>query len=134
MTLDARKTHRRSLLLVGGAVILGLIFAGILLLLSREGATVRIKVDGKIIADIPLSADTEYMIEGADGGSNLLVIHDGYAEITEADCADSLCVKMGRINTKGQSIICLPHKVVVEVIGDDSTDEGGSEDPDVIVY
>ena len=61
-------------------------------------------------------------IEGI-GGTNLLVIADGSASVTEADCPDALCVGMGKISRTGQSIVCLPHQVVVEV-GDESEEPG----------
>ncbi len=33
----------------------------------------------------------------------------------KADCPDKLCVKQGKISKSGESIICLPHKVVVKI-------------------
>ncbi|WP_440248169.1 NusG domain II-containing protein [Catenibacterium faecis] len=36
-----------------------------------------------------------------------------------ATCPDHLCIKQGTINKKGQSIICLPHKLIVEVVSGD---------------
>lgn len=36
-----------------------------------------------------------------------------------ATCPDHLCIKQGAINKKGQSIICLPHKLIVEVVSGD---------------
>jgi hypothetical protein len=52
-------------------------------------------------------------------------ISDGYARIAEADCPDKLCVKDGMISKPGQSLVCLPNKVVVEVKGvrDTETDD-----------
>ena len=50
-------------------------------------------------------------------GKNQLVIADGTARIETADCPDERCVQMGRISRSGQSIICLPHQVVVEIQG-----------------
>ena len=64
-----------------------------------------------------------FEITGVDGGTNLLVIRDGAAWIEEADCPDALCVGMGRVRRVGQSVVCLPHKVVVEIVGE--TDDTG---------
>ena len=36
----------------------------------------------------------------------------------DADCPDRLCVKQGRIKKVGESIVCLPHKVVIEIVGE----------------
>jgi len=46
-------------------------------------------------------------------------IEGGEAYLKEADCPDGLCVGMGKISRSGQSIICLPHKVVVDIVGGD---------------
>ena len=39
--------------------------------------------------------------------------------MSEANCHDQLCVKQGRINKVGQSIVCLPNRVVITVISGD---------------
>ena len=62
------------------------------------------------------------------GGQNRLIIENGRAYMQEADCPDKLCVKQGNISMKGQSIICLPHKVVAEIVADDSANENDSVD------
>ena len=46
-----------------------------------------------------------------------VVIGDGCATITDADCPDRLCVQRGRIDRSGQTVVCLPHGVVVTVRG-----------------
>ena len=50
--------------------------------------------------------------------------------MSEADCPDKLCKNMGTIDKKGESIICLPHQVVVEITDDKSG--GKKENVDVI--
>ena len=67
-----------------------------------------------------------------DGGTNELVIEDGEARLTEADCPDSLCVNMGRISRSGQSIICLPHQVVVRIVDDSAAETQGVDDVDIV--
>ena len=44
--------------------------------------------------------------------------------MTDADCPDKLCVKTGRISKTGETIVCLPHRVVVEIIGAAADDSG----------
>ena len=69
------------------------------------------KVDGEIEAVYSLGEDKEIEI---NGGTNTLVIRNGKADMTEADCPDKLCVKQRAISRNKESIICLPNKVVVE--------------------
>ena len=70
------------------------------------------KVDGVLEGTYMLSKDQEISI---NGGTNILTIKDGKADMKEADCPDQLCVHQKAISKNHESIICLPHKVVVEV-------------------
>ena len=80
--------------------------------LSRDGGnTVIVEVDGVITARLPLEVNTEYLIQ-TPHGENLLVIKDGIARITEADCPDLICVHMGALSPTNV-LTCLPHGVIV---------------------
>lgn len=96
------------LLLAGGILALVLHFG------AKKGATVEVRVAGKVTASYSLQKNQTIELEG-EGGSNTLVIEGGKAWMAEADCPDGLCLGMGKISSAGQSIVCLPHKLVVEV-------------------
>jgi hypothetical protein len=66
-----------------------------------------------------LHTDTTISIVRGDIETNVLVIQDGYAYMKEADCPDGLCIHQGRIHKAGQSIVCLPNRVVVTIESDD---------------
>ena len=119
------KKWRADVLLLGGILLAGCIFGLILLLTRHDGAQVQVRVAGTVKTAFPLAEDTTYEITGADGGTNLLIIQDGEAWIEEASCPDGLCMNMGKISRKGQSIVCLPNQVVVEVV--DSEGASGAE-------
>ena len=71
---------------------------------------------GKEVARLPLSENGRWPFEGRDGrGKNVIVVEDGAVFMAEADCPDSLCVQMGRIYREGESIVCLPHGLVVRI-------------------
>ena len=53
---------------------------------------------------------------------NTLVINGGKASIVSADCPDKLCVHQQEISKAGESIICLPHKLVVRIEGTGEVD------------
>ncbi len=78
---------------------------------AAAAGSVTVKVDGEIEAVYSLGEDKEIEI---NGGTNTLVIRNGKADMTEADCPDKLCVKQRAISRNKESIICLPNKVVVE--------------------
>jgi hypothetical protein len=104
-------------------VIIVLCVAGIAYLshqwMDQSGASkIAIKVDGEIQGTYSLAEDQVVEI---NQGSNVLEIQDGEASMIEADCPDQLCVHQRAISKKNESIICLPHKIVVEVTeGEDS--------------
>ena len=98
-----------------------LLLAGILALalrLGREaGGQAVVRVDGQVTERHPLSVDGVFPL---NGGSNILVIENGEAWLSEADCPDLLCVKMGKIRYSGQTITCLPNRLTVTVEGGES--------------
>lgn len=83
----------------------------------REGDTVRVTVDGELYGIYSLSDDiTEDIITGAEGSNlNRLIISDGKVYIETASCPDGICVAHKPIFRNGESIVCLPNKVVVTV-------------------
>lgn len=88
---------------------------------SNSGSYVQIEVDGKVTQVLPLDTDTEYEIETVNDGANTIEIKDGKAKMIYANCPDGICTNHKEINRNGESIICLPHKVVVTVVNDYSS-------------
>ena len=80
----------------------------------RDGAYARVTVDGEEVMRCPLSEDGEYSL---NGGTNLLVIEDGQARVVYASCPDGLCINQGEISMSGERIVCLPNRVMVEIVG-----------------
>jgi len=97
-----------ALLLVALSVFL------VITLTREDGVLVRVEIGGVEVATYPLSEDGEFPL---NGGTNILVIEDGKAYVREADCPDGLCVRQGKISRAGERIICLPNRVVLEVVG-----------------
>lgn len=106
------------------AVIVGILILVLYGFNNHQGAYVQIEIDGETAEVISLDEDLTKEITTPDGGKNTLVINDGSAKMTEADCPDGICVNHKKISRAGESIICLPHKVVITVIGDNETDDG----------
>lgn len=115
------KTHRNDAILIAALLILGGALALFLRLTRQEGGTVRVQVDGETVMELPLSEDTRIVL-GEGGHTNTLVIADGAAQVVEADCPDQVCVNHGAIRYAGESIVCLPHRLVVSVEGGTGSD------------
>jgi hypothetical protein len=88
-----------------------------------------ISVDGKEQKRVELTdgLDEEFMIESSRG-INKVVIHDGKIGIVEANCKDEICIREGFIGEVGERIVCLPNRLVIEIIGK----QKNSEEEDVI--
>lgn len=118
--MDKRKL--RNDLLIAGAVLLA---ASVLLLVAfltkKDGAAVTVTVDGEAVARYPLSQDRTEIIK-TEYGENTLVIADGSADITAADCKNQICVRSHKIKYGGETITCLPHRLTVTVEGDGGVD------------
>lgn len=112
--------------LLGVSLLLG-VFA--LLPSQADGrAYAVIRRDGAEITRLPLDTDTSYIISDADA-HNTIVISNGTARMSHADCPDGLCVRTGVISRSGQTIVCLPNRVSVTIENDD--DRNGV---DAVVY
>ena len=81
-----------------------------------EGSTVVVSVDGKKVSEYSLEIDGVYYL---NDGTNVLVIESGAAYMREANCPGYQdCVETGKIRFVGERIVCLPNKVIVEIVGE----------------
>ncbi len=92
---------------------------------SQAGAVAVIYVDGVEVHRLPLSVDGRWRLETAQG-YNEIVVENGTVLVEEADCRDGICVNHAPVSLEKESIVCLPHKMVIEV-------EGGEEGVDAVV-
>ncbi len=85
-------------------------------------AVVRIFQDGREISVYPVSEDVTMTIPYGEVNYNVMLINNGQVSVRDADCPDKLCVKQKAISKNGESIICLPHKLVIQI---ESEEESG---------
>ena len=104
----------------------GVLYFSGLLRPGNNRAYAVVYVDGRQVGSYSLLEDTEDVIQGV-GGTNELRIKDGKASIVSADCRDQICVNHMPVYRQNESIICLPHKVVVEI------ENGAENDIDAVV-
>ncbi len=108
----------RDLCLVLFFLVLSLILLLVVKGSQKEGGAVVVAVNGDEIGRYSLSINGQYLL---NGGTNTLVIENGRAKVSDADCPDKLCVKEGWVQYTGQCITCLPNKLTVTVVGGDSS-------------
>ena len=122
-----KRFGRNDIILISVIVIISVALLLIWKLVYLKGqdtdsdACVEVTIDGRGYGTYPLSKDDTIEIKNGDV-TNTLVIKGGVADMTSADCPDHLCVKQKAISKEGESIICLPNKVVVTVKSDTKSD------------
>ena len=87
---------------------------------SSEDAIVQIWQDGALIHEYPLTAEETIRLSG--DYENTIVIHGGHVAITESSCPGTDCVHSGQIDRPGRSIVCLPNRVEVRIVGSSDVD------------
>ena len=87
---------------------------------TEEGSRVVVYEDGKVIREIPLTEETEFVVEGLY--TNKIAVRDGKAAVIESDCPGGDCMHSGWISESGRSIVCLPNRVEVRIEGESDVD------------
>lgn len=116
---NMRRYGRNDILLIAGLLLIGLLIALLLLVNRRDGREAVVRVEGAVVARLALGEEREFPVEIDGRVANLLRVADGGVRMVEADCPDKLCVRKGAVRYAGDSIVCLPHRVVVEIVGED---------------
>ncbi len=109
------------------AIIAGISALMVMFAQSGAGTSVRVTVDGALYGEYSLSGEQSIFIDSASG-YNRLVIENGSVYMAEADCPDKYCMDYKPVSRGGETIICLPHRLVVEVTG-----TRDAHQPDVVV-
>ena len=97
-------------------IIVGIASSLIVSLNGSVGNKVNITVDGELYGVYSLNTDTTIEIKN-DGNTNTVTIKNGTAYMSDSSCKNQICVQHAPISNTNESIICLPNKVVVSIVG-----------------
>ena len=92
-------------------------FACVTFLPSR-GSVAVIEQKGAVIAELPLDENTVFEVKDGGRVTNVVEVKDGAISVTKADCPDKICQNHRAVSKSGESIICLPNRVIVTVRGE----------------
>ncbi len=107
---------KKDIILLLGIILAAFLLWLILYLLNKDAsAMVTVYQNGHEIGKYPLGKEQTISIPYGEDGYNLLFISGGEASISDADCPDGLCVRQRAVDRNGESIICLPHKLVIQI-------------------
>ena len=113
-------------------LLLGAVAASAAWLLLRDGdtdaPTARILRDGVLLEEIDLNqVEESYTLTFEDErGTNTVLVEPGRIRISKADCPDQVCVNQGFISDGTVPIVCLPHRLLVEIVGAEGDLDGGA--------
>ena len=89
-----------------------------------------VTIDGEPVKEIELSEDTPnetFTFYPADGQYNIIEVDGTKIRNKEDNSPDQIAVKTGWISKPGETAICLPHKLIIEVKATDSSKESDDE-------
>ena len=99
--------------------------------LGAQASTIVVTLDGEEVLRRPLAMENTYEIAQDDGSLNVIAVKDGAVFMQEANCRDGLCIRQGKMKNGAKTIVCLPHKVVVQLTGDAPVSD--NSDLDIII-
>lgn len=108
------KKYRNDFIIIFSVLLAAFLIILTLRLTAKGGKNVKVLIDGEEKYRLSLSENIEKIIS-QNGQENILIIKNGKAKITSASCPDKICVSHKAISKSGETIICLPNKVVVEI-------------------
>ena len=88
---------------------------------SHSSLSLIVRQNGKVIETLSLDQNITRTVSS----------HQGHT-MEQADCGDHTCVNTGSISRAGQSIVCLPNKLVLQIEAGSGKNEGDT--PDAVVH
>ena len=103
-------------ILIGGLVVLTLLSFPIIRHFQHEGRVAVIEVDGELVGNFSLEEDRFIPVDGKLGTTRVEIVGNG-VRVLDSPCPHKLCVKSGPISRSGETLVCLPNRVVIRIEG-----------------
>ncbi len=97
-------------------VVLAVGFSPLLMRRSGRATSYSIYVSGKKITTIPARGDTVFSVNGAMG-KMIIQMKNGKIRVIHSNCPEKICIRTGFIYKTGQSIACVPNKLIIVAEG-----------------
>jgi hypothetical protein len=78
----------------------------------------KIELDGKLYKKVELTETSQDLMIVTERGYDLLRISDRGIHVVESDCPEKICMSYGHIRRVREMIVCLPLRMVIEVVGE----------------
>ncbi len=87
---------------------------------QESDRTVEIWFDGELFSTELLAEEYKEVLFQRNNMENLIIIEGNGVYIERANCPTQQCVHQGKVSMNNQTIVCLPHRLVVKVVITDS--------------
>lgn len=112
------KKHKKEVILIVIIIAISCILLIVnKIIFSKPARYLEITVDGNVVEKLDLNHDTEILVNGYQGGTNRIVIEGGKVHVSDATCPDKICIHQGTIEQTGESIVCLPNRMIAQIMG-----------------
>ncbi len=109
-----RTVSVKELIIIAVILLLG-VTAFILFSFKKDGKTAIIYIDGKSAAEIELTESQNKTFTVSKAENITFEVNNGRIKVVNSDCPDKICCNTGFISKSGESIICMPNKMIVEI-------------------
>ena len=113
---------KKDMILIAAVLAISLISFAAIKMTQKDGKEVIVTVEGKEVYKTSIKKDQIYQIPEKNG-TNVMQIKDGKVTMKKADCKDQICADHKAIEKSGETIVCLPHKVVIEIQSEDGKEQ-----------
>lgn len=98
-------------------------------LYNKSSNLVEVHLNGEKIHSLPLDNNCNIIIE--DTYQNNIIIENNKVRVINSTCPDGICENFGNISNSGQSIICMPNRLVIKIVSENL--EQTETDIDIII-
>ncbi len=105
------KKYKNDIIIISIIVLIAVFLLVFMNYSKKQGNVIIVTIDDEIYETYDLNQDITVNLHTG----NTLVIKDNTAYVSESNCRDKICINQGKISIVGETIICLPHKLVIEV-------------------
>lgn len=114
--------NRYDFILASATVIVALAWFLFNIFSTEKGAVCLVYKDDILVDSVSLYEDGKYSL---DGGNFEYVVSDGKVKAVSADCPDKVCLRQNSISRDGETIVCLPQKIVLVISSEKSKEFDG---------
>lgn len=82
----------------------------------KAGAEAVVRINGKVVRTFNLTENQSWTYQAKNGNWNIIQVEDGKIRDKADNSPDQIAVHRGWISKVGETAICLPHNLVIEVM------------------